>query len=25
MRKHGIKVELIDNIKSMFVKKKTQG
>ncbi len=25
MRKHGIKVELIDNIKSMFVKKKPQG
>jgi YidC/Oxa1 family membrane protein insertase len=25
MRKHGVKVELIDNVKSMFVKKKTQG
>jgi YidC/Oxa1 family membrane protein insertase len=25
MRKHGAKVELIDNIKALFVKKKTQG
>ena len=25
MRTHGAKIELFDNIKSMFVKKKTQG
>jgi YidC/Oxa1 family membrane protein insertase len=24
MRKHGAKIELIDNIKAMFVRKKTQ-
>jgi YidC/Oxa1 family membrane protein insertase len=25
MRKHGVKIELIDNIKAMFAKKKPQG